>query len=166
MQRCRQENMTKERTGSNKNSMAPLGELFSGVYAEKQWKNQWRLYHLAREWPTIVGPEVARLTMPAFFRQETLWIYVQDSAWMHHLQFIKLDLLVRVNQALEEQPIVDLRWQLQPHLPPQPERRLPDPQPVDAGQEQSFRQMTDGIANQDCREALQRLWRIFAAYPR
>mgnify|MGYP001767612331 CR=1 FL=1 len=92
--------------------------------------------------------------MPAFFRQDTLWIYVQDSAWMHHLQFIKLDLLERINQALGNQPVSDLRWQLQPQLPSLPERQLPPAHAVDSERAQAFAQMTASIANQECREAL------------
>ncbi|MDD2467987.1 MAG: DUF721 domain-containing protein [Desulfobulbus sp.] len=156
--------MSDNRTGYEKGEPAPLADLLSDVYSKQQWKKQWRLFHLARQWPTIVGHEVGQLTMPAFFRQDTLWIYVQDSAWMHHLQFIKLDLMTRINSALGEQPVIDIRWQLQPQLPALPERQVPAPHAVDTKDEQTFQQMTAGIDNQECREALQRLWHNFAAH--
>jgi hypothetical protein len=155
--------MKETQTGYKKGDLAALGTVFSGVYATKQWAAQWRLFRLLQDWPAIVGAEVARLTTPAFFRRETLWIYVQDSAWMHHLQYVKPDLLARINRHLAEQPVTDIRWQLQPQLPPQPERRHPTPQTVDGEQEQSFCRMTETITNRECREALQRLWRTFAA---
>ena len=82
---------------------------------------------------------------------------------MQHMQFIKLDLLTRVNQALAEPPIIDIRWLLQPATLPQPKRHVPESHPVDPRQEQSFRQLTESVANQECREALQRLWQIFAS---
>jgi hypothetical protein len=156
--------MVKERTGYEKGDLAALGTVFSGVYSAKKWTSQWRLFRLVRDWPAIVGVEVARLTAPAFFRRETLWIHVQDSAWMHHLQFVKTDLLARINQSLAEQPIADIRWQLQVQTPPQSERHLSRPHAVDSQQEQSFCRMAEGISNQECREALQRLWRTFAAH--
>ena len=156
--------MRSDRTGYQHKELAPLGDLLAGVFARQQWKNQWRLFLLVRAWPSIVGTEVGRLTAPAFFREQTLWIYVQDSAWMHHLQFIKLDLLARINHVLNDQPIADIRWQLQPHQPPTVERDRPQPRAIDDIQDQGFQRMTEGISNQQCREALQRLWRSFAAY--
>jgi hypothetical protein len=156
--------MNNNQSSYKKGEPTPVADLLTNVYAKQQWKKQWRLFHLVREWPTIVGREVGRLTMPAFFRQETLWIYVQDSAWMHHLQFIKLDLLKRINQALDDQPISDIRWQLQPELPSVPEHLAPAPHAVDPKNERSFQQMTQCITNQECREALQRLWHHFAAH--
>lgn len=157
--------MSDDRTGYEKGEPAPMAELLPAVYSRQEWKKQWRLFRLVREWPAIVGHEVGRLTMPAFFRRDTLWIFVQDSAWMHHFQFIKLDLITRINRALEEQPITDIRWQLQPQLPTLPERSTPSPpHAVDPGTERSFQQMTQCIENQECREALQRLWHHFAAH--
>jgi hypothetical protein len=148
---------------SRHNELSFLGDSWSAVFASKKWKHQWRLLRLAQDWPAIVGTEVARLTAPAFFRQDVLWIFVQDSAWMQHMQFIKLDLRERVNRVLEGPPIVDIRWLLQPEIPPQPARHLPEPHPVHPEQERSFRRMTESVANSECREALQRLWQIFAA---
>ncbi|MGD9948502.1 MAG: DciA family protein [Desulfobulbus sp.] len=156
--------MSDNRTDDNKGDPAPIADLLANVYSKQQWKKQWRLFNLVRQWPTIVGREVGQLTMPAFFRQDTLWIYVQDSAWMHHLQFIKLDLLTRINRALGEQPVTDIRWQLQPQLPTLSKRQAPAPHAVNPENERSFQQMTASIDNEECREALQRLWRHFAAH--
>jgi len=157
--------MEGKRTGYEQDDLTALGTVFAGVYSTKQWTTQWRLFRLLQNWPAIVGAEVARLTTPAFFRRETLWLHVQDSAWMHHLQYVKPDLLARINLHLAEQPIVDLRWQLSAQPPPPPERRLPEAHAIDREQEQSFCRMTETIANPECREALQRLWRTFAAHP-
>lgn len=139
--------------------------IFPQVYALKQWTSPWRLFRLVQEWPAVVGAEVARLTTPAFFRRDVLWISVQDSAWMHHLQFVKADLLTRINQHLQDAPIADLRWQLQPVQPAPPQSvALPPSRPVDQNREQDFQQLSASIANPECREALRHLWRSFAAH--
>lgn len=149
-------------SGSHAPDLHSLGDILSTVYSAQEWTTPWRLFRLLRDWPVIVGAEVARLTAPAFFRRETLWVYVQDSAWMHHLHHVKPDLLARINRHLGDPPIADLRWQLQPLAPPPPERSHALPQRIDPEREQSFRTMTETIANRECREALQRLWRTFA----
>ena len=85
---------------------------------------------------------------------------------MQHMQFIKLDLMERVNRTLAEQPISDLRWLLQPEIPQKPAHYQPEPHPIDPRLERSFHQMTESVANQECRESLQRLWQTFAANTR
>ena len=156
--------MKETRTGYEKGDLLPMLSIFSQVYALKQWTSPWRLFRLVQEWPAVVGAEVARLTTPAFFRRDVLWIYVQDSAWMHHLQFVKTDLLARINQHLQDAPIADLRWQLQPAQPPLKSVVSPSCHPVDPDREQDFQQLSASIANPECREALLRLWRSFAAH--
>lgn len=143
----------------------PLAEALAAVYASKQWQRQWRLFRLAQDWPTIVGTEIGRLTAPAFFRQDVLWIFVQDSAWMQHMQYIKLDLLTRLNRVMAEQPLTDIRWLLQPSLPPGREQQQTDALPVSPQQDQRFRAMAESVANPECRQALQRLWQTLGIDP-
>lgn len=144
--------------------IAPMGPGLARVYARMEWGVLWRLYELSRQWPAVVGQEVARLTRPAFFRHDTLWLHVDDAAWMHHLQFIKLDLLTRINRVLTDAPAKDLRWQLAPAARPSPERRPPRPHAVPPERTDDFARLSGSIANPECREALQRLWRIAAAH--
>jgi len=134
------------------------------VFAAKQWGAQWQLVNLLSKWPEVVGAEVAQLTYPAFFRRETLCVFVQNSAWMHHLQYVKAELIARINQYLEDQPITDIRWQLHVPVPLPFEQPPAELRQIDPTQEHSFCQMTEAIANRECREALQRLWRTFAAH--
>jgi len=156
--------MQAKKTTINNPDLSPLGDAMSAVYSSKNWKIQWRLFRLAQDWPEIVGAEIGRLTSPAFFRQDVLWIFVQDSAWMHHMQFIKLDLLKRLNKVLVEQPATDIRWMLPPLLPTRPKRERIEPPPVSPEKEQTFRAMTEGVANQECREALHRLWQALGTH--
>ena len=93
--------MTSDRR-SGRDGLRSLDKVLPEVFSHKQWARQWRLFHLLREWPAIVGPRVAELTAPAWFRHDVLWIHVQDSAAMQHLQYLKPDLLARVNLALAD----------------------------------------------------------------
>ncbi|MBV5316849.1 MAG: DUF721 domain-containing protein [Desulfobulbaceae bacterium] len=154
--------MKNKRVNSRNPDLPSLGDTMSAVYSSKNWKQQWRLFRLSQDWPAIVGTEIGRLTSPAFFRQDALWIFVQDSAWMQHMQFIKLDLLKRLNKVLEEQPVTDIRWLLPPEILAKPKRQVSEPLPISPQEEQTFRAMTESVANQECREALHRLWQTLA----
>lgn len=145
--------------------IAPMGQgLLARVYARMEWGIHWRLYELSRQWPAVVGQEVARLTSPAFFRHDTLWLHVGDAAWMHHLQFIKLDLLTRINRVLTDAPARDLRWQLAPAIRSSPPRRPSQPHAVTPERAEDFARLSGAIANPQCREALRRLWQTAAAH--
>lgn len=157
---------TMPETGSEnkRRDMVAVDHVLAGLFASKEWTTQWRLFLLIRKWPDIVGLQVARLTAPAFFRRETLWISVQDAAWMHHLQYLKPELIQRVNQHLAEQPITDLRWRLFSQEPSVAKPEVLPPPMIAPQEERAFFQMTTCIGNQDCRQALQRLWRSLAPY--
>lgn len=156
----------RKRTAGKTGGPVILGDSMARLYASQKWQQHWRLFRLSRDWPGIVGEQVARLTSPAQFRHDVLWVYVQDSSWMHHFQFVKQDLLARVNLALGTHPVADIRWMLQPAEPPAPERPAEEVRAVPPEAEQSFQEMTRGIANPECREALHHLWRNFAARAR
>lgn len=154
----------KERRHDRRDDLIPLKEVLSSVYESKQWTRQWRLFLLVRDWPAIVGEQVAALTAPAFFRRDVLWIHVQDSAWMQHLQYVKIDLLERINAALDDQPANDLRWLQQPFTAPEASRSAPEPRPIDPARERLFIEMSNSIPNLECRKALLGLWRAFSSY--
>lgn len=141
---------------------AQLRETFTRVYALHQWGNQQHLIQLLRDWPQIAGKQVSQLTRPAFFRKDVLWIYVQNSAWMQHMQYVKLDLLQRINNALAAITVTDIRWQLQPASDREPSERRKRPlKPVDPDQRQRFSVMTASIGDTQCQAALLRLWQAF-----
>ena len=133
--------MTSDRR-SGRDGLRSLDKVLPEVFSNKQWARQWRLFHLLREWPQIVGPRVAELTTPAWFRHDVLWIHVQDSAAMQHLQYLKPDLLARVNQALGAEPASDLRWALQPVAEPDRVRNPAAEARIDPKREEAFRELT------------------------
>ena len=153
--------MTSDRR-AGRDGLRSLDKVLPAVFARKEWSRQWRLFHLVREWPQIVGPRVAEVTAPAWFRHDVLWIYVQDSAAMQHLQYLKVDLLARVNQALADEPASDLRWALQPVAEPDRVRNPAAEARIDPKREEAFRELTASIPDPACREALVRLWRTIA----
>ena len=60
-------------------------------------------------WPKLVGPRVARHTHAVAFRDGTLYVEVEGSAWMHELGFLKRDLIREINRQLGSERIRDVR---------------------------------------------------------
>jgi len=63
-------------------------------------------------WPKLVGPRVARHTRAVAFRDGTLHVEVEGSAWMHELGFLKRDLVQRINHQLGGEHVRDVRLML------------------------------------------------------
>ena len=61
--------------------------------------------HLRRQWPEIVGAQIAAHTRPEQIRFKKLYLSVHNSVWLQQLTFLKPVLLEKVN-AVAGQPVV------------------------------------------------------------
>jgi hypothetical protein len=148
-------------TRKQNKKITTLGKNLGNLLARRQWGHQQHLFDLDRNWRAIVGAEIAGRSMPAFFRRDVLWIYVQGSIWMQQLQFAKLDLLDRINDFLRADPkVTDLRWmEYPPDLKPLLHRPYVSPPiSVDPEAEQDFKSMAENITDPETRKAFHRLW--------
>lgn len=140
-----------------------LSSSLQGLFSRKNWSTLWQTYTLVRKWPEIVGKNVAKKSEPAYIQKNTLWIYVQSSVLMQHMQPQKLTLLEKINSIIPEAGVQDIRWAMQPARPVSETAETvtktvnrPDPEEKDA-----FEAMASTVEDEKCREALQKLWRTF-----
>jgi predicted nucleic acid-binding Zn ribbon protein len=61
-------------------------------------------------WPRVVGERLARRTRAVAFRDGTLHVEVEGSAWMHELGFLKRDLVERIHRDLGSDEVRELRF--------------------------------------------------------
>ena len=61
-------------------------------------------------WPKLVGPRVARHARAVAFRDGTLQVEVEGSAWMQELAYLKRDLVQRINRELGGEHVRDVRF--------------------------------------------------------
>lgn len=52
-------------------------------------------------WDKVVGQTIAAHTKPGWIDHGILWVFVQDSIWHQELEFMKSQILERLNQQLE-----------------------------------------------------------------
>ena len=67
-------------------------------------------WEAVREWDDVVGPRLARHTKALAFRDGTLSVEVEGSAWMHEMGFLRRDLIRRLNERLGDALVRDLRF--------------------------------------------------------
>ncbi|MCU0635361.1 MAG: DUF721 domain-containing protein [Gemmatimonadaceae bacterium] len=65
------------------------------------------------EWPTLVGAQIARVTLPQHVRADgTLVVAVTTHAWMHELSLLEPQLLARLNGEAGRPPVRRIHWVL------------------------------------------------------
>jgi predicted nucleic acid-binding Zn ribbon protein len=62
------------------------------------------------EWPVVAGARVARVTRAVGFRDGTLHVEVEGSAWMHELGFLKREIVRNLNRHLGADVVRDVRF--------------------------------------------------------
>ncbi|MFZ5798083.1 MAG: DUF721 domain-containing protein [Desulfobulbus sp.] len=145
-----------------KQELSPLSANLEGFFGRRQWHLLWQVFAITRNWPGIVGKEIADRSQPAYIQKNVLWVNVRDSVWMQQLHAMKPGILGRVQDAFPEAGIQDIRWRLGTAEPEAAapraggRKKTPDPEQASA-----FARMTSIIDNKECRDALNRLWRTF-----
>ena len=65
-------------------------------------------------WERAVGEDIAKNTRPAAFKGKLLLVHVTSSVWIQQLQFLKKDIIGRVNDALGKELVEDIKFKIGP----------------------------------------------------
>jgi hypothetical protein len=65
-------------------------------------------------WKSAVGDVIAKNTKPEAFKGKLLLVHVNSPTWMHQLQFLKKDIINKVNQALGKELVQDIKFKIGP----------------------------------------------------
>lgn len=146
--------------------MQPLQCGLVQALQSKNWHNLSKLLALTEKWPLIVGDEGARQCEPAFVRRDVLYVSVANSIWMQQLQLLKREILANIKHQLPDIKCSDIRYQLQVSAGKKEERQSSQKEhkvksTVATEKVEAFARLTETVDNQDCREALLRLYKRF-----
>lgn len=84
---------------------------------------------IVSDWENTVGPVISQQTRPEKIRNRTLYLTVSSPIWMQQLQFMKKELLEKVNAALQKDAVSDIFFNVgviehQPRAPKKQDFRL------------------------------------------
>jgi len=65
-------------------------------------------------WAGAVGDVIARNARPEAFKGRLLLVHVNSPAWMHQLQFLKKDIIKKINSALGKDLVNDIKFKIGP----------------------------------------------------
>jgi len=92
----------------------PIGNILPGLLKTCRRQSDAELAQIWDLWETIVGKMVAENARPAPFKGKLILVHVESPAWIHHLQFLKPDLIRKINEALGKSLVEDIKFKVGP----------------------------------------------------
>ena len=68
--------------------------------------------HCDEIWNQIVGESVSKNAQPSAFKGRLLLVEVNSSVWMHQLQFLKEDIIRKINETMGEEVVEDIKFKI------------------------------------------------------
>ena len=91
-----------------------IGNVIDGVLKNYRSKPDFELTEIWRLWDETVGESIAQNARPAAFKGKLLIVHVISSTWIHQLQFLKTDLMAKINAALGKPLIQEIKFKIGP----------------------------------------------------
>jgi hypothetical protein len=119
-----------------------------------------KAYAIWGAWEEIVGETIALQTRPRSIRNRILFIDVSHSTWSHQLQFLKSNLLEKMNEFIGEPYIQDIRLKVG-KIPPgrSPSSKPPsiEEEPLDEDTLKRIESLLEEIEDREVRKGLRNI---------
>jgi predicted nucleic acid-binding Zn ribbon protein len=89
-----------------------IGKVISGVLKQYRTEPDFELKKVWQLWDETVGQAIADNARPAAFKGRLLIVHVNSSTWIHQLQFLKNDLISKLNEALGKPLVEEIKFKI------------------------------------------------------
>ncbi|MFO8083976.1 MAG: DUF721 domain-containing protein [Desulfobacterales bacterium] len=89
-----------------------IGSILNSLLRSFHEKADGELVVVWRYWDEIVGDTIAQNARPSAFKGRLLYVDVASSPWLHQLQFLKSDIIARLNHAMGRCVIRDIKFKI------------------------------------------------------
>ena len=96
------------------NGVVHIGDIMAGVLKTCRHDDDGELSKVWNLWDDAVGDTIAKNARPEAFKGRMLLVRVNSSPWMHHLQFLKKDIIKKVNTALGKELVQEIKFKIGP----------------------------------------------------
>ena len=97
---------------TRKGGFDPLGALLGQVLGACRKNPDLALHRVWDIWDEALGPQIARNARPTAFKGRLLLVSVSSSAWLQQLRFQKAEMIARVNAALGDARVDDIKFKI------------------------------------------------------
>lgn len=89
-----------------------IGSILNNLLRSFHEKTDGDLVLIWRYWDETVGEAIAQNARPSAFKGRLLYVDVTSSPWIHQLQFLKTDIVERLNRVVGRQVINDIKFKI------------------------------------------------------
>jgi predicted nucleic acid-binding Zn ribbon protein len=89
-----------------------IGNIISEVLKSYRRESDGELIRVWDVWNSVVGNVIAQNAKPAAFKGKILIVHVSSSTWIHQLQFLKQEMIEKLNDGLGKTLIEDLKFRI------------------------------------------------------
>ncbi len=93
---------------------AHIGSILNDVLKTLRPEADSGLVQVWQLWDDVVGRPIAENARPAAFKGKLLLVHVASSPWVHQLQFLKSEIIEKLNAALGQNLIEDIKFKIGP----------------------------------------------------
>ena len=92
----------------------PLSRILQKVLADQGPGADKRIAEIRDIWRRSVGSLIDANTRPAALRDKNLIVHVSNSVWMQELQFLKEDIIGKINGGRERNFVEEIKFRIGP----------------------------------------------------
>lgn len=92
------------------NDFVHIGSIINDVLASEKNESNKDILMVYQIWRSIVGDLIAENAVPAAFKKNLLTVHVESSVWLHQLQFLKINIIKKINAAIKKDLIKDIKF--------------------------------------------------------
>jgi hypothetical protein len=120
--------------------------------------NQHRVWSL---WGEVVGPAISAHAQPSSIHGGRLFVAVEDSLWLHQLNYLRHRVLEELNSRLGKAALKEMVLRVGEVKPPTPSRSLDRPLPLPSSlapqDQEKMEEILSPVKELPCREVLERV---------
>ena len=91
-----------------------IGSIIADVLKQYRREPDSELIRVWHVWDEAVGETIATNAQPAAFKGDLLLVHVTSSTWIHQLQFLKADIISKLNAALDKPVVAEIKFKIGP----------------------------------------------------
>ena len=91
-----------------------IGSIIGDVLKEHMPDSAGELTRVWQIWDRAVGATIAANAQPVAFKGDLLLVHATSSSWIHQLQFLKADIISKLNADLGQPVISEIKFKIGP----------------------------------------------------
>ncbi len=95
-----------------KKDFVHIGNIIGDVLKQYRREADGELTRVWHIWDEVVGRTIAANAQPAAFKGDLLLVHVTNPTWIHQLQFLKKDIISKLNAALDKPRVTEIKFKI------------------------------------------------------